>query len=212
MNYKTKALILTRLYYWTLSLRYDINSYFKDYAVLNWNHWFDECLTKFLKLYSPYRKNHTFIVFRCRTPYTYTSKVYGVWLPPNRVIDLFNEFDFSELRIILGPKLVRRTFETVCLDLQNQSFLTAPLSGSDSGRVGQMLTHKRSKVYYLVFDPKWTKTTIRGKYIYYTKPTGIIESTKSHIGIFKKTDFIDLGFCHETHFVGVAEKHIQNRK
>lgn len=196
---RQRAFIYSFLFYYLPWLK-GIHSCLKDKAIHYWNEWYEENLNEFIKRFGKYQKGTICIVFRCRTPFTNRSEVHLVWLPPDQVINLFNDYEFSQLKIILGPKLIEDTFERCIRNHQDSSFLIAPSVGFlTSGQKGLLLRGIESGYYYWILNPIREKSRSRGKYkacmngcVYpLSKFTGLFEMNKYEVihSNFPEEDF-----------------------
>ena len=119
---KTKAEFFTSLYYHSLIVPWTaLVDWFEYQAVYYWNQWYEENLEAYLKKYGKFRKDASYIVIRCRVPFMDRTAVYGAWIPHDKVIKVFNQYEFNQLRIILGPKLINQSYPAIRRRLQNKS-------------------------------------------------------------------------------------------
>lgn len=117
-----RAYIYSLLYYYT-SLVFPFHGlldWLEYRAVLLWNEWYEENLNCYLHNYGKFRKNSSYILIRCRTPFTNQSAAHGVWIPDSEVVDVLREYEFSNLRIIIGPQFKEYSFDTELKKLQSK--------------------------------------------------------------------------------------------
>lgn len=119
---KSKAELFTWLYYHSLVIPWTaLIDIFEYQAVYYWNQWYQINLEAYLEKYGKFRKNTSYVVIRCRVPFLDRTAVYGAWIPHDEVVKVFNQYEFNQLRIILGPKLINQSYHAIRRRLQNKS-------------------------------------------------------------------------------------------
>lgn len=117
-----RAYIYSLLYYYTSLVLpfHGLLDWLEYRAVSLWNEWYEENLNCYLHNYGKFRKNSSYILIRCRTPFTNQSAAHGVWIPDSEVVDVLREYEFSNLRIIIGPQFKEYSFNIELNKLQSK--------------------------------------------------------------------------------------------